>query len=64
MYPLEQTGLADRLRLDIRKNFFLELEVLEQAAQGGDGVTIPGGVQEKFRLVGTWLMGRMGMVDG
>jgi len=35
-----------RFRLDIRKNFFPERVGLEQAAQGSDGVTIPGGVQK------------------
>jgi len=39
-----------RFRLDIRKNFFTEIVVqaLEQAAQGGGGVTIPGRVQKNL----------------
>jgi len=36
------------LRLDIRKNFFSG-NAMEWAAQGGGGVTIPGGVHETFR---------------
>jgi len=37
----------DRFRLDIRKHLFPESDkALAQAAQGGDGVTVPGGVQE------------------
>ena len=36
-----------RFRLDIRKNFFCESgEAVTEAAQGGDGVTVSGGVQE------------------
>lgn len=36
--------------LDIRKHFFSDSgEALAQAAQGGDGITDPGGVQETFR---------------
>jgi len=35
-----------RFRLYIRKNFFTARVSLEQAAQGGDGVSIPGGVQK------------------
>ena len=34
-----------RFRLDIRKKLFSERT---QAAQGGGGVTVPGGVQELF----------------
>ena len=37
----------DGFRLDIRKHLFPESDkALARAAQGGDGVTIPGGVQE------------------
>jgi len=38
-----------RSRLDIRNNFFSKRVVRQwlQAAQGGGGVTVPGGVQEK-----------------
>jgi len=37
-----------RFRLDIRKKVVLRssAEALAQAAQGGGGVTVPGGVQE------------------
>jgi len=37
-----------KFTLNIRKNFFLDKsgEALAQAAQGGGGVTVPGGVQE------------------
>ena len=40
-----------RFRLDIRKKFFHSEggDALEQAAQGGCGCPIPGGIQEKFR---------------
>ena len=39
-----------RFRLDIRKKFILRKsgEALEEAAQGGGGVTDPGGVQRAF----------------
>ena len=39
-----------RFRLDIKKNVFLQEVMrhsLAEAAQGGGGVTIPGGVQER-----------------
>lgn len=38
-------------RLDVRKNYSQEDsgEALEQASQGGGGVTVPGVVQEKYR---------------
>ena len=35
-----------RFRLDIRKNFFSKRVVMKQAAQGGGGVTVPGGALE------------------
>ena len=39
-----------RFRLVIRNNFFSERgEAVAQAAQGGGGGTIPGGVQETWR---------------
>ena len=40
-----------KFRLDIWKNFFSKNggQALVQAAWGGDGVTVPGGVQEMFR---------------
>ncbi|GAB0180446.1 hypothetical protein GRJ2_000509900 [Grus japonensis] len=53
-----------RFRLDIRKNFFTKHEsgqALEQAAQRGGGVTIPGGVQKTCRR-GTSGHGLVGMV--
>jgi len=50
-----------RFRLDVRKNFFSKSDaVLEQAAQGGGTVTIPGGLQEKDRC-GTEWCGLVGM---
>jgi len=52
-----------RFRLDIRKNFFTERigQTLGQAAQGGGGVPIPGGVQKMCRC-GTSVYGLVGMV--
>jgi len=39
-----------RFRLDIKKkNYSLSVQVLEQAAQGSGGVTVPGGAQEMCR---------------
>lgn len=35
-----------RFRFDIWKNFFSEGVISKQAAQGGGGITIAGGVQE------------------
>lgn len=37
--------------LDIWKKSYSQKEWREQAAQGGDGVTIPGGVQETCRYI-------------
>ena len=41
------------------RNFFLREsgEVLEQAAQGGSGVIVLGGVREAWRLAGMVVMG-------
>jgi len=52
-----------RFRLDIKKKFIYwkSGQALEQAAQGGSGVTIPGGVQKMCRC-GTWGYGLVGMV--
>ena len=51
-----------RFRLDIRKNVITDIvRALEQAAQGGGGVTIPGGVQKTCRR-GTSGHGLGGMV--
>jgi len=36
-------------RLDIRENLRKSGELLEKAAQGGGGVTVPGDVQEMHR---------------
>ena len=36
--------------LDIRKNFLSERVTLEQAALGGGGIFVPGGVQLKVAL--------------
>jgi len=49
--------------LDIWKKSYSQKEWREQAAQGGDGVTIPGGVQEPWRCgtEGNWLVGMVGM---
>ena len=50
-------------RLDIRESFYNKSgEALAQAAQGGGGVTIPGGVQGKggYGTVGQGLVGNMG----
>ena len=48
-----ESGLGSqgvRVRLDTRKIFFSQsVEALAQAAQGGGGVTVPGGVQEMWR---------------
>ena len=53
----------ERFRLDIRKYFFSS-QALDWAAQRGDWVTIPGGVQENSRccskgsgLLGIWVIG-------
>ena len=46
--------------MDIRNNFFSEsIDALAQAAQGGGGVPIPGGVKELWHM-GTWSVGMVG----
>jgi len=54
-----------RFRLEIRKNFFIEIvfQALEHAAQGSGGVPIPGGVQKTWRggTSGHGLAGMMGL---
>jgi len=53
--------------LDIRKNFFTESgQALEQAAQGGGGVTIPGGVcgTSGHGLVGVLVTAGLGDLRG
>ena len=54
-----------RIRLDIRKNFLEKVvAAAAQAAQGGGGVTIPGGVEEthKCGTEGRWAAGIAGVV--
>ena len=50
--------------MDIWKKFPLQKsgQMLEQAAHGGDGVAVPGGVQETFRCCteGHGLLGNIG----
>ena len=54
-----------QFRMDIRKKFILRKsgDALEQAAQGGVGVTVPGGVQgmQGCSTEGRDLVGMVGM---
>ena len=67
--PKLRTLCQERFRMGIRKHFFSERGT---AAQGGGGVTIPGGVQEIFRccteghglvrnINDTWMVGLDGV---
>ena len=41
--------VAGEMQWDVRENFRKSGEVLEQAAQRGGGITVPGGIHETFR---------------